>query len=311
MKTHSVIKAISYFFYDLRRLGYTPEGVDNFEVRSISVFVRMVNVGVLGLEEIFDVDGKIIIGVVHLRPLPGSPMWDGDIGGVIEDAVRDAVALEEGGVHGIIVENYGDRPYVIRVRRPETIAAFSLAVKEVVRSVSVPVGVNMLRNSAIEAAAIAYVCGARFLRVNAYVEAVVSDSGILQPVAGRLLRYIRELHADLGIFADVQIKHAAPLASRELRYIVMDAFERGKASCVILTGKRTGEPPSVDVLREASSVGLGPVLIGSGLRPENIGLLRYARGAIVGTYFRRGSKIGEPVEVDRVRRLMRLVAEIK
>ncbi len=264
---------------------------------------------ILGLQEIFQKEGKIIIGVVHLKPLPSSPLWDGDLDNVLRSALRDARALEEGGVDGIIVENYGDIPYPVRVRNPETIAAMTLIVKEIINEVSIPVGINLLRNSAIEATGIAYVTGARFIRVNVFVETVATDSGIIRPIAPELLRYIRRLDADMGIFADIRVKHGKTLGERSLEDTIMDAFERGLASCVILTGERTGQPPRKEDLVRAKELEAGPILIGSGIRLENIELLRYADGAIVGTYFKKYGKTHNPVDKERVKIFMERLEE--
>ncbi|MHA1608416.1 MAG: BtpA/SgcQ family protein [Candidatus Njordarchaeales archaeon] len=256
-------------------------------------------------DEIFGEETPVIIGVIHLKPLPGSPLYDGNMDKIMSNAIKDAKALEDGGVDGIIVENFGDRPYLKRVEDPETLVAMAVIVKEVIREVSVPVGVNVLRNSAEESLAIAYVTGGRFIRVNAYVETIVSDSGIIEPAAPKVLRKAKSLDAKIGILADVHVKHAKPLGERELEEVIIDAFERGLATAVIITGPRTGEPPREEFLRRAKYINKGPILIGSGLRPDNIKLLKYADGAIVGSYFKK-KDIFSPVDRERVRRLVEL-----
>ncbi|MCR8473651.1 MAG: BtpA/SgcQ family protein [Candidatus Korarchaeota archaeon] len=265
---------------------------------------------VLRLNEIFGDLRKVIIGVVHLKPLPGAPSWNGDLNDVIESALRDARSLEDGGVHGILVENFGDFPYKIRVRDPETLAAFTLVSREVVREVSIPVGLNLLRNSAIEAASIAYVVGAKFIRVNVFSEPMITDSGIIQPAAPVLLRHISKLNARLGILADVNVKHAYPITRRPIEDVVIDAFRRGNASCVVLTGRRTGVPPSKNVLERISKLEEGPVLIGSGLAISNIDLLKLANGAIVGTFFKEHGDIRNPIDKERVSRFMEAVRSV-
>ncbi|MFS6827099.1 BtpA/SgcQ family protein [Cyanobium sp. ATX-6F1] len=52
-----------------------------------------------------------LIGVVHLQPLPGSPLWAGDLEAVQAAALADARAYLEGGADGLIVENFGDAPF--------------------------------------------------------------------------------------------------------------------------------------------------------------------------------------------------------
>jgi predicted TIM-barrel enzyme len=46
---------------------------------------------------------KVLIGVIHLPPLPGYPASPG-VGEVIEKALRDLEALEAGPVDGVLVE---------------------------------------------------------------------------------------------------------------------------------------------------------------------------------------------------------------
>lgn len=263
----------------------------------------------LTLTEVFGERKFVVIGVVHLPPLPGSPLYEGDFSHIVDRAVSDARALEEGGVDGLIVENYCDVPFLPRVTDPETIAAMAVVVREVVREVSIPVGVSFLRNSAVEAIAVSYVAGARFVRVNAWVEPIVCESGLIQPAAPHVLRYMRRLGARLAVLADVHVKHAAPLVERPLEEVVREAFERGMASAVIITGRRTGEPPSEEDLRRAKKSARGPVLIGSGLSPDTLHLVELADGAIVGTYFKRGGVTTNPVDVERVRRLISLIRE--
>lgn len=265
---------------------------------------------ILRLDEIFDAE-KPIIGMVHLRPLPGSPRYDGDLERVIELALRDAITLASGGVDGVMVENFNDNPFKKRVTEPETIAAMSIIVHEIMKTVSIPVGINLLRNSAIEAAGIAYVTGGKFIRVNAFIENIETDSGLMEAIAPDLLRYIKKINAKLGILADIHVKHASVLGSRELDTIYLDAFERGLATAVIISGRRTGEPPDSSILKRLKAINKGPILIGSGLCLDNIKLLKYADGAIVGTFFKRNSRINEAVDEKRVKLFMSKVRELR
>src|SRR5919204_5347105 len=84
---------------------------------------------------------KAIFGMVHLRALPGAPLFGGSLDAVIEDATRDANALVA--CDGIVFENFGDRPFHKHVG-PETVAAITRVITEV--NPKVPFGVNVLRN---------------------------------------------------------------------------------------------------------------------------------------------------------------------
>lgn len=69
-----------------------------------------------------------VVGMVHLPPLPGAPGWSDDVERIVERALDDARLLAEGGVDGLLVENYGDAPFHPEAVPPETVAAMSRVV---------------------------------------------------------------------------------------------------------------------------------------------------------------------------------------
>src|SRR5438874_42761 len=153
-----------------------------------------------------------LIGMVHLPPLPGSPRWEGSMDRVAAAALDDARALVEGGLGALLVENYGDAPFTTGRVAPATVAAMGVIAAELRHAFpKTPLGVNVLKNDARAALAIACVVGGRFIRVNVHAGAVVADQGIVQTTAYRTLRDRRLLGADVKIFADVGGKHAQPL----------------------------------------------------------------------------------------------------
>ncbi len=247
-----------------------------------------------------------LIGMVHLGPLPGSPRWGGSIAEVVERALADARALEAGGLHALLVENHGDAPFTAGRVDAATVAAMTAVIAEIRRSVRLPLGVNVLKNDAQSGLAVAAATGARFIRVNVHVGAVVGDQGIIQSDAYNTLRYRRLLDADVKIFADVQAKHGAPLAPVELEQEARDCVSRGLADALVVSGKATGEAtPLEDVKRVRSAVRDVPLLVGSGVTPDTVAdLLSVADGAIVGTFLKRDGRLGNPVDADRVKRLV-------
>ncbi len=63
------------------------------------------------IREIFGTD-KALIGMIHCLPFPGAPRYRCAAMDTIYDAgMRDAEALIEGGMHGLIIENHGDIPF--------------------------------------------------------------------------------------------------------------------------------------------------------------------------------------------------------
>lgn len=260
------------------------------------------------LEAIFGTR-KPLIGMVHLLPLPGSPRYDGNgISGSLEAALRDAKALKDGGFDGLLVENYGDSPFKPAPTDPEIVASMTAIGKEISKQIDLPLGVNVLRNGAIAAMAIASAVRARFIRVNVLCEALLTDQGIISACAHDLMRYRKQLAAvDVRVYADVRSKHAAPLVSRPIEESARDTAYRGMADALIVTGSRTGVEPDIDDVRRIKDcVSDRPVLIGSGLTIRNIKkLLSKADGAIVGTSIKENALTENQVDVTRVRELAR------
>jgi uncharacterized protein len=243
-----------------------------------------------------------IIGVVHLLPLPSSPRWEGNLSAVMDRAAREATALASGGVDGIIVENFFDAPFARTQVDPAVVSAMTSIVQRLMNLVALPIGINVLRNDARSALAIASCVGAKFIRVNVFTGTMVTDQGLIEGQAHELLRYRRELGSDVKILADVLVKHARPLGSPNLTIAVQETLERGLADGVILSGWATGSPPSLEDLELAkAAAGDSPVFIGSGASWENIGtLMQSADGAIVSSSLKRRGKIEEPIDPIRV-----------
>ncbi len=170
---------------------------------------------------------KVVIGMVHLMPLPGSPRYGGDLRAVREAAMRDAAALAEGGVDGLMIENFGDVPFYPGRVPAYVVAHMTALTVEVRRRFDLPVGINVLRNDGRSGLAVAHAAGAQFVRVNVLCGARAADQGVIQAIAHDLLRERAALRADVKIFADVDVKHSAPLAPRALAEEAADTLHRG------------------------------------------------------------------------------------
>ncbi|MEH2409476.1 photosystem I biogenesis protein BtpA [Nostoc sp.] len=243
-----------------------------------------------------------IIGVVHLLPLPTSPRWGGSLKAVIGRAEQEAAALASGGVDGLIVENFFDAPFTKNQVDPVVVSAMTIVVQRIQNLVTLPIGLNVLRNDAKSAMAIASCVQAQFIRVNVLTGVMATDQGLIEGEAHQLLRYRRELGSDVKILADVLVKHARPLSSPNLTVAVKDTIERGLADGVILSGWATGSPPNLEDLELACGAANGtPVFIGSGANWENIDtLMQAADGVIVSSSLKRHGRIEQPIDPIRV-----------
>ncbi len=244
------------------------------------------------------------LGVVHLLPLPGAPRAGPGIGEVSRRALADADALAEGGASGMIVENLGDAPFARVAVDAHVVAMMSVIVAEIrARHPALLLGVNVLRNDAAAALAIAAATGADFVRVNVLAGAVVADQGIVEGNAHRWLRYRREIEAErVSIAADVRVKHAAPLGARPLVDEAADLVHRAGASAVIVTGKATGasaDPADADAVRPVLAG--APLWVGSGVSLASAPTWRArADGAVVGTALHADGRLEAPVDPARV-----------
>jgi membrane complex biogenesis BtpA family protein len=246
---------------------------------------------------------RAVFGMIHLDALPGAPLF-ASLDAVIERAVRDGRALREGGCAGFVIENFGDRPFTRGRVEAETVAAMTRVIADVTREVKLPFGVNVLRNDAQSALAIAAATGAAFIRVNVHTGAMVTDQGLIEGDAYATLRKRASLAPDVLIFADHLVKHAAPLAAVDEVQSARDLRLRGLADALIVTGAETGaaaDPARLATLREAVDA---PLLVGSGLTAENAHSFRDADGAIVGTSVKRDGLV-DAARVEAVVRAFR------
>jgi hypothetical protein len=246
-----------------------------------------------------------IIGMVHVGALPGAPMYAGSMQSIIDAALRDARALRDGGCDAIAFENFGDRPFFKDHVPAETVAALTRVIVEVAGEVTIPFGVNVLRNDAASAIAIAAATGAAFIRVNIHTGAMLTDQGIIEGRAAETLRKRTAIAPEVLIFADHMVKHAMPMVAIDEVQAAKDLRHRGLADGVIVSGVETGAEPdrgSFTILREALPD--VPILIGSGLTEANASAFAHADAAIVGTSIKIDGRVEAPVDPDRVARLV-------
>jgi membrane complex biogenesis BtpA family protein len=242
-----------------------------------------------------------LIGMVHLRPLPGAPAFDGDLAAVIEAAVADARTLAKAGFDAVIVENFGDAPFFADDVPKITVAAMTRAV-HAVAAAGIPVGVNALRNDALAALAIASAAPASFIRVNVLSGTMFTDQGPIVGAAADVGRFRATHCPDAAILADVFVKHATPPPGLSLSDATVDLSERSGADGVVVSGSATGAPADLDDLEVVSGSTRLPVFAGSGVSPGSIAaVLAVADGAIVGTATKPGGRIEAPVDLDLAR----------
>jgi len=230
--------------------------------------------------------------------LPGSPRASRTAGEVARAAAEDARVLADAGYDAVIVENFGDAPFLPRVG-PVTVSAMTVAALRVRDACpDLALGINVLRNDADASLAIAVVVGAAFIRVNVHVGARVTDQGVIQGEAGSTMRQRHALGAPhVSVWADVDVKHSAPLGVRAVAEEARDAVHRGLADAILVTGEGTGRAVDTAKLEDVRRAVDVPVYVASGVTAGSLAqLARSSDGVIVGSALRRDGKAGGSVD---------------
>lgn len=264
------------------------------------------------LKDLFGVD-KPVIGMVHLLPLPGTPLYDESkgISGIIEAVYQDVLALQQGGVDAVLFGNEGDRPYRI-CAGPETVAVITRVITEMRSKLSVPFGVDVLWDPKASIA-VAKATGACFVR-EVFTNVYAGDLGLWITNCAEVLRYRRLIDAEnVKLFFNINAEFVAPLAPRPLFTVVKSVIFSSLPDAICISGPMTGQEANLSDLREAKeSAGDIPVVANTGVKLDNVeAILEIADGCIVGTAFKCEGITWNPVDVRRVQSFMDKVISIR
>lgn len=267
---------------------------------------------------IIDIFGndKAVIGMIHLKALPGAPHFKGGkLDEVFEFAMGDVRAYEEGQIDGLMIENAWDLPF----SKPEdigmeTVAALSVLATRIKQETNLPIGINCLANGVIPALAVAKAADIPFVRVNQWVNAYVANEGIIEGPSAKALRYRSAIKGDdIKIFADVHVKHGSHsiVADRSLAEQTRDAIFFD-ADVLIATGNRTGDETKTDEIIGIKDHTDLPVIVGSGMSAENAeAIMALSNGCIVGSSLKKDDLWWNPVDVERVKVFMDKVQKVR
>ncbi|KAH7830319.1 putative BtpA/SgcQ family protein [Monocercomonoides exilis] len=254
---------------------------------------------------------KLLIGMVHVHALPGTPANREDLSEIIKIAVEEAKLLEASGFDMVAIENMHDTPYLKRTVGPEIVASMTAVCVAVRQAIKIPFGLQILAGANKEAISVALASGACFVRCEGFVFSTVADEGIMDSDAGELLRYRHMIGADhITIFADIKKKHSSHSLTSDLNIVdIAHAAHFYRCDGVIVTGNSTGLPASPEetkAVKDALKNTDVKVLIGSGITPSN--LHEYwdsADAFIVGSYFKKGGFWENPIDPERAAELVK------
>ncbi len=256
---------------------------------------------------------KPIIAMVHLPPLPGTPLHDAKAGmaKILDSAAADIEALQGGGVDAVMFGNEGDRPYLTKAS-PATLAAMAFAVGQLKSLIKVPFGVNYLWDP-VASVALGVAAGAGFVR-EIFTGVYDSDMGLWVPDAFSALKQRSDAgRHDMKVMYNINAEFASPVGSRSIGQRAKSAVFAALADVVLVSGPMTGEEVELGNLKEAKKAVPGtPVFANTGVNIDNVGkILTEGDGAIVGTHFKIGGDTWKNVDGDRVKRFMDKVRKVR
>jgi uncharacterized protein len=246
---------------------------------------------------------RALVGMIHVGALPGTPRAADTLDAIVAKSLDEARVYRDAGYTALMIENMHDRPYLNRVVGPEVVAAMTAVGREVRREVPLTLGVQVLAGAGRESLAVALSCGASFVRVEGFVFAHAADEGLMESDAGELLRYRRAIGAErVAVFADIKKKHSSHALTADVSLEeTARAAEFFLADGVIVTGTSTGkaaDPADVHAVSGAVDI---PVLVGSGLTPENLASFAAADAFIVGSWAKADGVWSGPLDASRAR----------
>ena len=250
-----------------------------------------------------------VYGVVHLKSLPGSPSNRLSIDEIIDAAQEDVNSLVYGGVDGIIIENFGDTPFVKNDISKRTLASFTTVVENLSIERDIKVGINVLRNDGLAALAIAEATKSHFVRINVLNNTMFTDQGVIEGDAHGINQFKSSLNSYVEIYADVFVKHAVPPPGSKIENHADELIHRAGADVVIVTGDGTGHEINIEDLQKVRNiVPTGKLAIGSGVTSTNVDSYQdLADILIVGTSFKIDNDVAKRVDINRVEELVRKI----
>ncbi|MCF6346781.1 MAG: BtpA/SgcQ family protein [Flavobacteriaceae bacterium] len=257
-------------------------------------------------QSIFKVD-KPIIGMIHLKALPGTPKFNNNINEIIDAALHEVEIYKSANIDALAIENMHDVPYLKNDVGHEISSIMSIIAHEVKKLSGLPCGIQVLSSANKAALAIAKNAGLDFIRAEGFVFGHVADEGYIDANAGELLRYRKTINADhIAVFTDIKKKHSSHAITADVDIVeTAKAAEFFLSDGLIVTGISTGESANIDEIKSIKKTCKIPVIVGSGITLDNLTqYLPSSDALIVGSYFKKDGYWANELEQDKIARFM-------
>jgi membrane complex biogenesis BtpA family protein len=259
-------------------------------------------------------NSKTVIGMIHVQALPGTPKNHLTPNEIIRTAVEEARIYVNEGITTLGIENMHDVPYLNRKVCSAASSLMAIIGYEIKAKTNVRCGVQILAGANKQAVGAAYSANLDFIRAEGFVFAHIADEGMINSDAGDLLRYRKQIGAEeISILTDIKKKHSSHTITSDINLSeTAKAAEFFLSDGLIISGSSTGSETDVKDLTDVKQVSKLPIIIGSGITPENIkNYYKDADAFIVGSYFKEDGLWNNKLSSERISILVRKVEEIK
>ncbi|MGN0136450.1 BtpA/SgcQ family protein [Anaerotignum sp.] len=263
------------------------------------------------LTELFGTE-KPIIGLIHVRALPGDPFYKGEgMDAVIRQARADLKALQNGGVDGVLFTNEFSMPYEKTVS-PVTLAAMGMVIGALKSSIKVPYGAEAIfdGDASISLCAATEAAFTRCMFTGVWA----GDFGLVDRDIAKTLRLKNAYRLDdLKLFYFITSEGDACVGERTTVDIAQSLLFNCRPDAMVVGGAAAGFGPQMELLEQVGeAAGDTPVVCGTGCKLSNVEeILKRCQGAFVGSTFKKDGKFENPIDEVRVKAFMDLVHKLR
>ena len=258
-------------------------------------------------------NNKLIIGMVHFPPLPGTPEFNDDenLSNIISTVTNDLENLQRNGIDAVMFGNEGDRPYTLKASY-SSLSTMAYVIGLVKDKIKVPFGVNYLWDP-VATVALGSITNANFAR-EVFTGAYDSDMGLWNPNAAESLRLRANLNnPKLKLMFNVNAEFASPLGNRSTADKAESAVFSSLADAICVSGVITSKSVNIDELKETKQkLPDVPVFANTGVKIDNVEeILTLADGCVIGSHLKYDGVTWNKIDPNRVKNFMDKVNNIR
>jgi len=257
---------------------------------------------------------QVIVGMIHLKALPGTPNYQKNDAEILETALKEAQLYKKAGIDALAIENMHDVPYIKNDVGHEISAMMTVIGRAIKKETGLPCGIQILSSANRAALAVAKAANLDFIRAEGFVYGHLADEGYIDSCAGDLLRYRKQINAEsVAVFTDIKKKHSSHALTADVSLVeTAKTAEYFLSDGLIITGTSTGSAANLDDIQAVKTACNIPVIVGSGLTFDNLETyLSVADALIVGSYFKEDGHWAGALSYDKVLRFMEKVNKLR